>query len=376
MNDTPQSNRLHIALAGDRNAGKSTLFNALLGQDAALVSPVAGTTTDVVAKAMELHPVGPVLLLDTGGLDDSGALGEARVAKTRQALTKADLVLVVTREGQTPPPELQTLKTPHLFVINTDGKPTHTDGAVCVNARTGEGMDALRAAIAAALPQSAEPSLTAHLTQPGDLVLLVMPQDKQAPKGRLILPQQQTLRDLLDNGCIALCTTLEALPSALASLLQPPSLVITDSQVFRAVKDALPPSVRLTSFSMLQARVKGDIELFKAGAQAIDSLKPNDRVLIAEACSHNPQDGDIGRQKIPALLNKAVGGALRFDFATGSDFPADLSVYQLVVQCGGCMFNRKHMLSRLQTLAAQGVPVTNYGVCIAKLQGILDQTVI
>ena len=364
MFNTPNSARLHIAIAGDCNVGKSTLFNKLLTQNAALVSEIPGTTTDVVTKAMEFPKIGPVLLMDTAGLDDISQLGKARVAKTLEALQKADIILLLTSDGNLSPQSSDLHKkliqnaTPHAIIRND------------------EPVENIRETIISLAPQALEPSLTAHLTQSGDCVLLVMPQDKQAPKKRLILPQQQVIRDLLDNDCVVIETTLEQLPNALKSLALQPKLVITDSQVFKQVRDKLPHNISLTSFSMLLARAKGDIELFMAGAHAIDELNPGDRILIAESCTHLVQDGDVGREKIPKLLQKHIGGELLFDFAVSSDFPKDLSVYKMVIQCGGCMFNRKHMLSRLAKLREAGIPVTNYGVAIAKLQGILHDVVV
>jgi len=363
MTQTPNANRLHIAIAGDRNAGKSTLFNALLGQDAALVSPTPGTTTDVVSRAMEIHGLGPIYLMDTAGWDDTGELGEARVHKTKEALIKADMAIIVTRD-QTPPPadllqHLNQTNTPYFIFNNITNQPLSA-----VNCQL---------SIIKYAPKAQEPSLTAHLTNPNDIVVLVMPQDSQAPKGRLILPQQQVIRDLLDNGCIAVTATPETLTATLNALQSPPNLVITDSQVFAQVNAQLNLKQRLTSFSILMARAKGDIDVFLNGAKAIDTLTPGDNILIAESCTHNPQDGDIGRVKIPALLNKHVGGQLNYDFAAGSDFPDDLTKYKLVIQCGGCMFNRKHMLNRLSTLTAAKTPVTNYGITLAKMQGILNR---
>ncbi|MCL2545885.1 MAG: [FeFe] hydrogenase H-cluster maturation GTPase HydF [Oscillospiraceae bacterium] len=390
MLNTPNATRLHIAIVGDCNVGKSTLFNTLLAQNAALVSAIPGTTTDVVAKAVEFLSLGPVVLMDTAGHDDQSDLGKARIEKTLQALEKADIVLIVIRGDVSPQTDALRTRlaqhgTPFLLVKNVEDRPDalcHSSmeeesiPAITVNAFTGEGIGSLCEAIASLVPQILEPPLTAHLVQSGDIVLLVMPQDKQAPKGRLILPQQQVIRDLLDNGCTAISTTPAQLSNALRHLTSLPKLVITDSQVFRQVREDLPQGMPLTSFSMLFARAKGDIELFIDGANAIDSLRPGDRVLIAESCTHVVQDGDIGREKIPKLLNKHAGGELQFDFAVGNDFPGNLRDYKLVVQCGGCMFNRKSMLSRLEKIKNAAVPVTNYGVVIAKLQGVLEDTVI
>jgi len=381
MTTTPNAGRLHIVIIGNCNTGKSTLFNTILRQDAALVSDQPGTTTDTVSRAMELSPIGSIVLIDTAGLNDTSILGKERVARTMQAIQKADIVIYLAREidRQLPPSDLldalQERGVPVMHVINscTQVSPTVIDGYISVNALTGEGLDGLMAAIEKAAPNVIEPSLTAHLVKPQDIVLLVMPQDKQAPKGRLILPQQQVLRDLLENQCVAIAIQPDELSYTLVKVT--PALVITDSQIFKFVRQAVPLSVPLTSFSILMARAKGDINLFIEGAEAIAYLAPGDRILIAESCTHNPQDGDIGRVKIPALLNKKVGGELCYDFAVGSDFPDDLTIYKLVIMCGGCMFNRRHMLSRLEKLKNLKIPTTNYGVAIATLQGVIKEIV-
>ena len=387
LHDTPSANRLHIALYGRRNAGKSSLINALTGQQAALVSPVAGTTADPVKKAMELHPIGPVLFIDTAGYDDEGELGLLRVKATEGTLPKADIALLVLPEA----PDAQDLrwaallkekKIPFVTVCTKMDlgnslsvlPPDLREGAVCVSALTGEGIEALRTAITRILPEGFEqPDLTRRLCAAGDVVLLVMPQDIQAPKGRLILPQVQTIRNLLDKKCIPICCTADGLDAALASLKAPPHLIITDSQCFPLVAEKRPEGTLLTSFSVLFAAYKGDIDAFVQGAEAIDRLTEESRVLIAEACTHAPLEEDIGRVKIPALLRRRVGQGLQVDVVAGSDFPADLSPYDLVIHCGGCMFNRKYVLSRLAAAQEQRVPMTNYGVAIAKLTGILSQ---
>ena len=391
LQQTPSANRLHIGLFGKRNSGKSSLVNALTGQNIALVSDVAGTTTDPVQKAMEIHGLGPCLFIDTAGFDDEGNLGRLRVEKTRQALEKTDLALLVfTDEGD----EMETgwyrqicaKNIPVVAVLNQVDKltdPTTTaqrlqekleQPVVPVSAATGRGVDKLLAALVRAVPEGfGQESITASLVSPSDIVLLVMPQDIQAPKGRLILPQVQTIRDLLDRRCVVVCATTDRLDEPLAGLKEPPKLIITDSQVFAQVYEKKPPQSLLTSFSVLFAKFKGDINAFVQGAAAIDQLTADSRVLIAEACTHAPLQEDIGRVKIPRLLRKRVGESLQVDIVSGTDFPADLSGYQLVIHCGACMFNRKYVLSRIEQAQKQGVPITNYGVAIAKLSGILDK---
>lgn len=391
FNATPQAARLHIALYGRRNVGKSSLINALAGQPVALVSDVPGTTTDPVRKAMELHPLGPVVLIDTAGFDDEGVVGTLRNQRTREVLAQTDLaVLIVDGEPHADDmawlQQLQRQETPVVVILNKVdllndpasaarlvGQKLGTE-PVMVSAATGLGIDALRRAIAQAAPQATiERSLTGALVQAGAIVVLVMPQDKQAPKGRLILPQVQTIRDLLDNGCTPVCCTPPNLDNTLQSLRKPPALIITDAQVFDQVASKCPSDTRLTAFSILMAAWKGDIAALVAGAAAIDRLTPQSRVLIAEACTHAPLSEDIGREKIPALLRKKIGASLQVDIVAGRDFPDDLTGYDLVIHCGACMFNRRYMLSRIEQAQAQGVPMTNYGITLAHLKGILSQ---
>lgn len=391
LTETPRANRPHIALFGRRNAGKSSLINALTGQEIALVSPVAGTTADPVYKSFELRGVGPVVFVDTAGLDDVGPLGELRAEKTRQAMEKADLaVLVLTGPAKEELPWLEALrakKIPVVAVLNqcdTAQDLPALQAATAqslvgmdvleVSAKTGQGIDQLRQALAQAIPADFwELSITGGLAQPGDLVLLVMPQDLQAPKGRLILPQVQTIRELLDKKCAVMSCTADCLETTLAALAQPPKLIITDSQVFPAVWQAKPPESLLTSFSILFAGYKGDISAFWAGAQAIDRLTEDSVVLVAEACAHAPTTEDIGREKLPRLLRQRVGQGLSFVFVRGNDFPKDLSPYDLILHCGACMFNRRHVLGRIAQAQEQGVPICNYGVALAHLAGILDK---
>lgn len=386
LQETPAAQRLHIALYGRRNAGKSSLINALTGQQVALVSPVAGTTADPVKKAMELHPIGPVLFIDTAGYDDEGELGQLRVEATRDTLQRADVALLViagepTQEDLGWAQQLKAQNTPFL-VVQTKGDlvaPAQlpkelAERAVAVSAATGEGIEALRAALTALVPEDfGRQDLTRGLCSAGDVVLLVMPQDIQAPKGRLILPQVRTIRHLLDLKCTVVSCTADGLDGALAALSAPPKLIITDSQCFPLVAAKKPEQSLLTSFSILMAADKGDIDAFAQGAKAIGTLTENSRVLIAEGCTHAPLEEDIGRVKIPRLLRKRVGQGLQVDVVAGSDFPHDLTGYDLVIHCGGCMFNRAYVLSRLAQAQRQGVPMTNYGVAIAYLTGILNQ---
>ncbi len=391
LTETPRANRPHIALFGRRNAGKSSLINALTGQEIALVSPVAGTTADPVYKSFELRGVGPVVFVDTAGLDDVGPLGELRAEKTRQAMEKADLaVLVLTGPAKEELPWLEALrakKIPVVAVLNqcdtaqdlpalqaATAQSLGGMDVLAVSAKTGQSIDQLRQALAQAIPADFwELSITGGLAQPGDLVLLVMPQDLQAPKGRLILPQVQTIRELLDKKCAVMSCTADCLETTLAALARPPKLIITDSQVFPAVWQAKPPESLLTSFSILFAGYKGDISAFWAGAQAIDQLTEDSVVLVAEACAHAPTTEDIGREKLPRLLRQRVGQGLSFVFVRGNDFPKDLSPYDLILHCGACMFNRRHVLGRIAQAQEQGVPICNYGVALAHLAGILDK---
>lgn len=386
LQETPAAQRLHIALYGRRNAGKSSLINALTGQQVALVSPVAGTTADPVKKAMELHPIGPVLFIDTAGYDDEGELGQLRVEATRDTLQRADVALLViagepTQEDLGWAQQLKAQNTPFL-VVQTKGDlaapaqlpPDLAQRAVAVSAATGEGIEALRAALTALVPEDfGRQDLTRGLCSAGDVVLLVMPQDIQAPKGRLILPQVRTIRHLLDLKCTVVSTTADGLDGALAALSAPPKLIITDSQCFPLVAAKKPEQSLLTSFSILMAADKGDIDAFAQGAKAIGALHEHSRVLIAEGCTHAPLEEDIGRVKIPRLLRRRVGQGLQVDVVAGNDFPHDLTGYDLVIHCGGCMFNRAYVLSRLAQAQRQGVPMTNYGVAIAYLTGILEQ---
>ena len=393
LNNTPSANRLHIALFGRRNSGKSSLINALTGQDTALVSNIPGTTTDPVSKVMELHGIGPCVLIDTPGFDDEGTLGEMRIERTLKAIERTDIALLLCEEKdlQTEKEWMLQLKSKNIPVIlilnkadireNISSIVVHIENELqekplVVSAQKTKGLEDIRLAILEKLPQDFEqPSITGDLVSENDLVLLVMPQDIQAPKGRLILPQVQTMRELLDKKCIIMSCTTDKLSQTLQALAYPPKLIITDSQVFKSVYEQKPAESLLTSFSVLMAGYKGNIRQFIEGASAIDRLTENSRVLIAEACAHAPMTEDIGRVKIPRLLRKKIGERLRIDMVSGSDFPKDLSSYDLIIHCGACMFNRKHVMNRLESASTQQVPMTNYGITLAHLMGILDKIV-
>lgn len=397
---TPNANRLHIALFGKRNSGKSSLINALTGQDTALVSDTPGTTTDSVQKAMEIHGIGPCLFIDTPGFDDEGELGNRRIERTWKAVEKTDIALLLCAGGgsaeETGEPDfteelhwLEQLKAkniPTILLINKADirkntaslairiKETFGSQPIPVSAKEKTGIELIRQAILEKLPEDFDQqSITGSLVTEGDLVLLVMPQDIQAPKGRLILPQVQTMRELLDKKCLIMSCTTDKLQETLQALSRPPKLIITDSQVFKIVYEQKPEESRLTSFSVLFAGYKGDIRYYVKSASAIGSLTESSRVLIAEACTHAPLSEDIGRVKLPHLLRKRIEEKLSIDIVAGTDFPQDLTPYSLVIHCGACMFNRKYVLSRIERARLQNVPMTNYGVAIAFLNGILNQ---
>ena len=397
---TPNANRLHIALFGKRNSGKSSLINALTGQDTALVSDTPGTTTDPVQKAMEIHGIGPCLFIDTPGFDDEGELGNRRIERTWKAVEKTDIALLLCAGGgsaeETGEPDfteelhwLEQLKAkniPTILLINKADirkntaslairiKATFGSQPIPVSAKEKTGVELIRQAILEKLPEDFDQqSITGSLVTEGDLVLLVMPQDIQAPKGRLILPQVQTIRELLDKKCLIMSCTTDKLRETLQALSRPPKLIITDSQVFKTVYEQKPEESKLTSFSVLFAGYKGDIRYYVKSASAIGSLTESSRVLIAEACTHAPLSEDIGRVKLPHLLRKRIGEKLSIDIVAGTDFPQDLTPYSLVIHCGACMFNRKYVLNRIERARLQNVPMTNYGVAIAFLNGILNQ---
>lgn len=389
---TPRGFRLHIGIFGRRNVGKSSLLNAFVRQRVSLVSDTAGTTTDPVEKPMEMLPLGPVVFIDTAGIDDVGALGELRVARTRQVLDRADLALVVAvgegwgefEEGLVR--ELADRKVPVVAVFNQADRVVPPEGlrqdlarrgipTVVTSALTGLGMGDLREAVLRAAPPEAfeTPTILGDLVPPGEMAVLVVPIDKEAPKGRLILPQVQTIRDLLDHDGAALVVKERELRAMLDLLRRPPRLVVTDSQAFPKVAADTPPDVPMTSFSILFSRLKGDLVSFVEGAMAVEDLRPGDRVLVAEACTHHPIGEDIGRVKIPRWLERYVGGHLEFVHVQGHDFPEDLSPFRLVIHCGACTQNRREVLNRLLRCRAQEVPMTNYGLVIAWSLGIFER---
>lgn len=389
MQQTPQSERLHIAFFGRCNSGKSSLINALTGQNIAVVSNVGGTTTDPVSKPIELPGLGACVLIDTPGYDDTSILGEQRIAQTTKVVDKTDIAILLFTEQWGDDErrwiaEFRAREIPIIAVLSQCDRLSNVEELVkaiaqdiklkpiAVSSTQGEGLPALREALAAAGMRE-ERTILQGLVNEGDTVLLVMPQDASAPKGRLIQPQVQTIRELLDRRCTVVSCTTEGMPAALASLAQPPHLIITDSQVFDAVYKLKPEASRLTSFSVLFARYKGDITTFVAGAKKLSQLTENSRVLIAEACTHVPQNEDIGRVKLPAMLRRKFGAGLHIDIVSGHEFPQDLTDYDLVIHCGACMFNSRHVLNRIARARIQDVPITNYGITIAALTGILDR---
>lgn len=389
MDTTQRFNRYHIGVFGRRNVGKSSLVNALLGQDVSIVSDVAGTTTDVVWKNVELPGVGAAVIGDTAGYDDEGELGAMRVEAAKKVLPRIDLALLVLHGNPSDCDKekewLALFDKAGVQVMLLLGCCDIYDSAevwrsvlgrdvIAFSSITGEGRTALLAAMATSLQGcSTDDDVTRGLVSDGDFVILVMPQDAQAPKGRLIQPQVQTLRNLLDKHAVPLCCAPEELSALLSGLKSSPSLIITDSQVFAQVERLKPENTRLTSFSVLMARQKGDIALFRKGADALMSLPANGKVLIAEACSHIPKNEDIGRVKLPRMLRNKFGEELCITIVSGNDFPEDLSGYDLVIHCGACMFTRRHVMARVRQAVAQGVPITNYGIAIAALTGIIDK---
>ena len=400
LNETPSSNRLHIGIFGKTNSGKSSFINAFTNQEVSIVADVAGTTTDPVYKPMEISPLGTCVIIDTAGFDDESELGTKRVEKTKLAVEKTDIAVIVlsAEEGKDADfskemewfNALKSKKTPVLFIINkcdVDVKRAEelanfiktkftgvTTELLTISARTGEGIEAVRPALARLMPENfGDEFITGNLVSEDDLVVLVMPQDIQAPKGRLILPQVQTIRELLDKKCMVVSVTTDKFVPMLDVLKQPPKLIITDSQVFDFVYNNKPKESMLTSFSVLFAAYKGDLPYYIEGAKAIDSLTENSKVLIAECCTHAPLAEDIGTVKIPRMLKKRVGEGLVVDHVRGTDFPDDPSEYDLIIQCGACMFNKKYVMSRIQAAKDKDVAMTNYGVTIAHITGILDK---
>ncbi len=390
MLDTPRANRLHISFFGKRNAGKSSLVNTLTNQSISLVSDTPGTTTDPVFKSMELLPLGPVVIIDTAGLDDEGSLGKLRIKKTEEVMDKTDLaILLFTGETTNFSKEklwydtLKEKKIPVIGVINKiDTYPLDENSLrndfpidfVRVSATNKHNITEFKQAIIRNAPIDFENiTLVGDILKPKAKVILVAPQDIQAPKGRLILPQVQIIRDLLDNDAMALTVKDSELPNILSILNEKPDLVITDSQIFKKVNSIIPSDVPLTSFSILMARYKGNLDMFVKGAKTIDSLKPGDKILIAEACTHHALKGDIAREKLPTWLEEKVGGNLNFVNLTGVDFPENLNDFKLIIHCGSCMFTRKQLMSRLVKSEDSNIPITNFGTAIAHINGILDR---
>lgn len=387
MNAAPSSERLHIGFFGMRNAGKSSLVNAVTGQALSLVSDVKGTTTDPVKKAMELLPLGPVVIVDTPGLDDEGELGALRVARARQVLDTIHIAVLVADAATGMRGEdrellalLQARKLPHVICLNKadllEERPACGENEIYVSAKTGEGVQALKERLGALAKETgSDKRIVSDLLSPGDTALLVIPIDAAAPKGRLILPQQQTLRDLLDNHCMAMVCQDTEVPQTLAALAKKPAIVITDSQAFGRVARDVPADIPLTSFSILFARYKGSLPTLVRGASALQSLRDGDRVLIAEGCTHHRQCGDIGSVKIPAWIKAFTHGKnIEYAFCSGGEFPQDLAEYALVVHCGGCMLTETAMQQRLRQAKEAGVPVVNYGIAIAHMHGILARS--
>ena len=393
MSDTARSNRFHIGVFGRRNTGKSSLVNAIAKQQVSIVSDVAGTTTDVVWKNIELPGVGAAIIADTAGYDDEGVLGGMRVKRTMQVAQRIDLALIIVSGNPHDATfEIEWIEMfrkatiPSLILFGrcdeSDSETIElwrqklTRNILPVSAKNMTGINVLLKQIADIYKKDDNfEDITEGLVEKGDTVVLVMPQDAQAPKGRLIQPQVITLRNLLDKHCLALCCAPEELEQMLGKLSSPPSLIITDSQVFAQVKALTPPQTKLTSFSVLMARYKGDIEVFRAAADVLVNLPSNARILIAEACSHIPQNEDIGRVKLPRMLRKRLGEDITIDIVGGNDFPDDLTPYDIIIHCGACMFTRRHVMSRIRRANAQHIPITNYGIAIAALTGILDRVV-
>ena len=394
MNDTPNSNRTHIAIFGRRNAGKSSIINAIANQDIAIVSDTAGTTTDPVKKAIEINGIGACVIVDTAGFDDEGELGALRIERTKKIMESSDIALLVFDASFIDNDysleikwknKLESLDIPIIVVLNkidlnADYKNIEqnikeifnleTVSISAINSNNKINIDKLINAIKLTIPKTEEISITGHIIKEDDIVMLVMPQDIQAPKGRLILPQVQTIRDILDNKAVIMASTFDKFENALKALNKAPKVIITDSQVFKEVEKLKPKESLLTSFSVLFARYKGDEKIYKKGADFIDNLTKESKILIAESCTHVPLEGDIGRVKIPNLLKKKFGFEFDIDYVAGNDFPDDLSKYDLVIHCGGCMGTRKHILNRIRICEEQNVPITNYGMTIAKINGV------
>ena len=386
LNNTPTSERIHIGIFGKRNAGKSSIINAITGQNLAIVSDVKGTTTDPVLKAMELLPLGPVVMIDTPGLDDEGELGKLRIQKAYQMLNKTDVAILVvdgsvgmTKEDMDILERIKAKEIPYLIVMNKCDLLEDLIGlpeAIYVSAKDGKNIYELKEKIAEkAKREENERKIVGDLLKPLDFVVLVVPIDSSAPKGRLILPQQQTIRDILDAGAVAIVVKDTELKETLEKMAQPPALVITDSQAFAQVSKVVPKEVPLTSFSILFARYKGDLQTVANGACAIDTLEDGDVILISEGCTHHRQCEDIGTVKLPRLIKKRTEKNVTFEFTSGTEFPTDLSKYKMIIHCGACMLNEREMKYRLKCAEDQNIPMTNYGICIAYLNGILERSI-
>ena len=391
MNQTPAANRIHIGFFGRRNAGKSSIVNAVTGQSLTIVSPVKGTTTDPVYKTMELLPMGPVMIIDTPGIDDEGELGELRVKKTRQVLNKTDVAILVVdgSAGMTASDDemerlIRDKNIPYIVVMNKadickdkmEKTVNEENKSIWVSAKTGEGIYELKEHIAHLSKQEeTQRKIVGDLLERGDFVVLVTPIDASAPKGRLILPQQQTIRDILDAGAVSIVVKETELKDTLERLGTKPKLVITDSQVFKQVAEVTPKDIELTSFSILFARYKGELEALIAGVQALDELEDGDFVLISEGCTHHRQCDDIGTSKIPKWVANYTGKNIQYEWSSGTEFPEDLSKYKMIIHCGGCMLNAREMSYRQKCAKDQGVPMVNYGILIAQTQGILKRSI-
>ena len=384
LNQTPQGERLHIGIFGMRNAGKSSIINAITGQNLSIVSDVKGTTTDPVSKAMELLPFGPVMLFDTPGLDDEGLLGEMRIEKALSVLNKTDVALLVVdsvtgkkNEDKKIEDEIKKRNIPYIVVYNKSDlfkRENLLENEILVSSETKENIELLKEKILSIIPKTEEKSLLKGIVSEGDTVILVIPIDKSAPKGRLILPQQQTIRDILDLKANSIVVGVEGLKSTIENLKNPPRLVICDSQVFKAVSEIVPPTIPLTSFSILFARYKGDLDVLTNGIKALENLKDGDRILISEGCTHHRQCGDIGSVKIPKMLENVLKIKPNYQFTSGGTFPENLDGIKLVIHCGGCMLNEREMKNRLEKAENQNVPIVNYGVLISHLSGILKRS--
>lgn len=386
LNNTPASERIHIGIFGKRNAGKSSIINAITGQNLAIVSDVKGTTTDPVLKAMELLPLGPVVLIDTPGLDDEGELGALRIQKAYQMLNKTDVAILVvdgsvgmTKEDEEILARIRAKEIPYLLVMNKcdlASEQQMVQEAIYVSAKDGKNIHELKELIAKkAKKEETERKIVADLLKPLDFVVLVVPIDASAPKGRLILPQQQTIRDILDAGAVAIVVKDTELEESLKKMAQPPALVITDSQAFAQVSKMVPKEIPLTSFSILFARYKGDLQTVASGAHAIDTLEDGDTILISEGCTHHRQCEDIGTVKLPRLIKKHTGKDVNFEFTSGTEFPMDLAKYKMIIHCGACMLNEREMKYRLKCAQDAGIPMTNYGIAIAHMTGILKRSI-